>query len=517
MNESCISFLINRLPELIQKIYEQLFLAGTGIIFAILVSVPVGIWVARNKKIRGPVLAAVNILQTIPSLAVLAFLIPFVGIGAKPAIITLTIYALLPIVRNTASGILTISPVLIEAADSLGLTKYQKLTRVELPLAFPSIMVGIRTATTLCVGTATLAAFVGGGGLGDFIYQGLSLNNNRLIMLGAIPAALLVLVLDFLLAHIENILNRKKRREPKKRNVFKTAAVASVVVLFMIKPVSFLWATCNHNVIRIGARSDPEQMIMGEIIAQSLEKNTNLKVVRKFNFVSPSMAQSAVEHQQMDVFPEYTGTAYVATLHGDFLHRPKDFSGYVRNAYQKKYQLTWLPEFGFNNSNAVLLPKKVATSKQIKTISDLRRYATKFNIGVPSDFFLRDDGYKGLHDVYHLNFKDIKLMQINLLISAIHNHFIQLAMGASTDGRIESENLVVLEDDKHIFPEYKAAPVIRNDVLARHPEIKTALAPVLGRLTDEKMRELNYQVEVEKRSVTCVVKGFLVEVTPTLF
>jgi len=200
------AFLAQKAPELWAKTLEHLMLTGTSTGIAVLMGIPLGIWIKRCAPLRGPVLGATGIVQTIPSLALLAFLLPFLGIGVKPALVALTLYALLPIVRNTYTGLDGVSPQVIEAAQGVGFTRRQQLWLVEIPLAIPVIVAGIRTATVICVGIATLSAFIGAGGLGDFINRGLALNHTRLILLGAVPAAIMALVLDFVIGRIERLL-----------------------------------------------------------------------------------------------------------------------------------------------------------------------------------------------------------------------------------------------------------------------------------------------------------------------
>lgn len=197
------AFILERLPELGIKTWEHIILTGSSTGIAVLLGVPFGILASRHWLVRQIVLSTAGIFQTIPSLAMLAFLLPFLGIGIKPAITALVLYALLPIVRNTYTGITGIDPPVLEAADGVGFSSHQRLFMVELPLALPIIIAGIRTATVICVGIATLSAFIGAGGLGDFIVKGLAMNNTRLILLGAIPAAILALALDAVIGWIE--------------------------------------------------------------------------------------------------------------------------------------------------------------------------------------------------------------------------------------------------------------------------------------------------------------------------
>ncbi|MEA2039120.1 MAG: ABC transporter permease [Thermodesulfobacteriota bacterium] len=205
-----IAFVIQRGPELLIKFREHLLLTGISTSFAIVAGVPLGILIARHKIARGSVLGVAGIVQTIPSLAMLAFLLPLLGIGIKPAIVALTLYALLPIIRNTYTGLTNISGEIIEAATGLGFTKKQQLWLVELPLALPIIFAGIRTAAVIVVGIATLSSFIGAGGLGDFINRGLAMNNTNLILLGAGAAAVLALTIDFFLGRVESLIWKRK-------------------------------------------------------------------------------------------------------------------------------------------------------------------------------------------------------------------------------------------------------------------------------------------------------------------
>jgi osmoprotectant transport system permease protein len=206
-------FIIERMPSLAQKTGEHILLSGGAVLGAILIGIPFGIWAVRNKTVSKVFFTFAGIVQTIPSLAMLAFLLPFMGIGVAPAIIALVLYALLPIARNTYTGIQEIDASIIEAANGLGFSPKQRLWLVELPNALPTIIAGIRTAAVISVGIATLSAFIGAGGLGDFINRGLSMNNTRLILLGAIPAGILAIILDKTIGWIEHRMSWKNNNE----------------------------------------------------------------------------------------------------------------------------------------------------------------------------------------------------------------------------------------------------------------------------------------------------------------
>jgi len=205
-NISFLQFLKYRGPEIFKLTGEHMRITGVAVFLAILVGVPLGIYITKNKKITNLVLNTANIFQTLPSLALFGLIIPIMGIGFKPAIFVLFLYALLPIIKNTCIGINSIEPSIIEAGRGMGMTKAQILKMVEIPLALPIIMGGIRISTVINIGTATIAALIGAGGLGDFIFKGISMGNNNLILAGAIPTALLAISVDFILGVIEKKL-----------------------------------------------------------------------------------------------------------------------------------------------------------------------------------------------------------------------------------------------------------------------------------------------------------------------
>ncbi len=195
--------------KLLSQTLQHVGLTFISLFLATAIGLPLGIMIARKRSLSGSILGIAGVLQTIPSIALLGFMIPFLGIGAKPAIVALLIYALLPIIRNTYTGIISLDQHIIEAARALGMSKRQVLFKIELPLAMPVILAGIRTATVINVGVATLASYIAAGGLGEFIFGGISLNNTNMILAGAIPAALLAIILDLLLSGIQK-MNLKK-------------------------------------------------------------------------------------------------------------------------------------------------------------------------------------------------------------------------------------------------------------------------------------------------------------------
>jgi len=380
---------------------------------------------------------------------------------------------------------------------------------VELPLALPVIIAGIRTATTICVGIATLAAFIGAGGLGDFINRGLATNNNQLILLGAIPAAIMALTIDGLIAYVEKTLSH--RRTYKNWRNKKTAVVALVLSLFCLPILGKVVVDLDRTarpVIRIATKNFTEQVILGELMAEIIEGKTSLQVERRFNLGTTDIIHQALLKGEVDLYPEYTGTAYLTVLKH---HGAKNSQLYdeVKKEYKNKFHLTWLSPFGFSNNQALTVTSELAHAKHIKTISELSAISNKLTMGAPAEFLEREDAYPGLRKTYGLHFNSIKSFDPGLLYKAINTHQIDAIMAFTTDARIKAHHLFVLNDDKHFFPPYIAAPVIRDSLLKQYPEVGDALALLANVLTDKKMGELNNQVDVEKHSVKSVAQKFL--------
>jgi len=261
---------------------------------------------------------------------------------------------------------------------------------------------------------------------------------------------------------MQGYLIKRRCRLPSK----KTMTLATIGLLFSFIGVLLVPALCNQEMVRIGARNTTEQKILGEIMAQAIERDTKLTVVRKFNLGGASVAQEAILSGAIDIYPEYTGTAYLVILQRDPTHPPKQLWQYLHDQYQSKFQLTWLRPFGFDNSNALLVRSDMARKFGLKTISDFAEISKNTSIGVRADFMQREDGYKGLQRVYHMQFAHIRLMDAGLMYKALTLNELSGIMGESTDGRIQAFHLQALVDDKHLFINYDAAPLVRTAPLS---------------------------------------------------
>lgn len=505
-----INFIQQHYNELWLKTAEQIYLVGISVAIAIILGVPLGIVASRHKHLNAYILSFVGILQTIPSLALLAFLLPFFGIGAKPAIVALTLYALLPIVRNTVTGIEAIPGATIEAADGLGFTPRQRLRIVELPLALPFIIAGIRVATVISMGIATLAAFIGAGGLGDFINRGLALNSTAYLLLGAISAALLALLLDFLIAQIELMLDKQKRFHKIKF----TLALSLLALIFVIPLYSAAQKeifTNPQDTIKIGTKNYTEQYILGEMLAQLIEGNTKLHVERDFNLGTTNILQRAMQAGEIDMYPEYTGTAYLTVLHMPYTKQSAE-QIYLQTqaAYLKQYGILWLKPLGFDNTQSIGVRDTFANQYHLNKISDLTPIQNILIIGAPAEFVQREDGMPGLMSRYQIHFSKIVELEPELIYDALRNNQVNTIVAFSTDGHIPIDKIVLLKDDKNLFPPYYCAPLIRVATLKAHPELEPLMDKLAGILDDQTMQKLNAEVDLQKLTPAQVAHDFLV-------
>lgn len=518
MWDSLFEFLSGRWTELSLRVGEHLVLTFVSCGAAIALGIPLGIIASRVSWLRGPLLGAIGILQTIPSLAMLAILLALLQrIGIVPAIIALTMYALLPIVRNTLAGLEGVSKEVVEAARAIGMSDRQLLGMVQLPMALPVTVAGIRTSAVVGVGIATLSAFIGAGGLGQFINRGLALADTSLILLGAIPAAILALLVDGTISAAEWSL-RPIRREEKGtlKGRLRGFAVALPLLLvltaipaYMIGSGGIGLGNGKGGVVTIASKNFTEQFILAELMAQMIEDRTDLTVDRRFNLGGTMICHGALTSGEADIYPEYTGTGLTSVLEMDVISDPDEAYTTVRTAYPERFDLEWLEPFGFNNTYAITVRRKQAQEEGWETISDLEPHAENLVAGFTGEFMERPDGYPGLVKAYGFRFGQLNDLDPALMYEAVANKGVDVISAFATDGRIPAYNLKTLKDDRHFFPPYYAAPVARVEILEEHPEIRDALAPLSGALDQESMRRLNYLVDEKKRTPEEVAEDFL--------
>jgi osmoprotectant transport system permease protein len=495
-----LEFLAERRGELLTLTGQHVVLVVVSTAAAIAIGLPLGIAMTRRPRLARVLLAAAGIAQTVPSLALFGFLIPVPligGIGARTAIVALVLYALLPILRNTYVGIQQVDRAVLEAATGMGMTPGQRLRLVELPLALPVILAGVRIAAVVGVGTATIAAGIGAGGLGTYVFRGIATVDSRLILAGAIPSALLALLADGLLAAVEN----------SRRPLRAAAALAGAALLALVVALGQAWPARTRPVV-VGSKNFTEQVVLGELIAAHLERR-GFAVERRLNLGGALLCHGALLSGEIDLYPEYTGTALTDILKQPVVGDPGEVLRRVRAAYEGLGLHVGEP-LGFENTYALAMRRSDAEARRIARISDLAPHAASLRVGLSGEFLEREDGMPGLVRAYGFRFGPPPLeMDLGLLYQALSDGKVDLVVGSSTDGLIEALGLVVLADDRRYFPPYDAAIVSSRAGFEAHPGLSEALAALEGRLDAATMRRLNYAVDGEHRSPAEVARELL--------
>lgn len=479
---------------------EHIQLSFISLLIAVLIAIPFAIYLAQHKKAAGPIIQITAIFQTIPSLALLGLLIPLVGIGKVPAVVALVIYALLPILRNTYTGLTEIDPSLDEAADAMGMDRKRKLLKVQIPIAMPIIMAGIRNAMVLIIGTGTIAALIGAGGLGSLILLGIDRGNNQLILMGAIPAAILAVGFDYVLSYFEKVSF--------KRTIQVLGSVTVAMLVLMIVPL----ISGKDKEIVIAGKLGAEPEIIMNMYKELIEDQTDLSVQLKPNMGKTTFVFNALESGDIDIYTEYSGTILATFLNEEAKSTDeKEVVEQARQGLAQQYNMSLLEPMAFNNTYALAVTPELAEQYQLKKISDLQAVTDQLKVGFTLEFADRQDGYLGIKDLYGITFDNLQTMEPKLRYSAIKTGDINLVDAYSTDSELAQYDLTVLEDDKGLFPPYQGAPLLLTKTLEKHPELEKVLNQLGGKITDEEMRQMNYEVNVNNANPQAVAHQFLIE------
>ena len=506
--------MINQVTQLLTKDFkfflnltvEHILISLLAISIASLLGIILGIIISEYRKFSGLILGTVNILYTIPSIALLGFFITITGVGNTTALIALIIYALLPIIRSTYTGIITINPLIIEASEGMGSTKLQQLFKVKLPLALPVLMSGIRNMVTMTIALAGIASFVGAGGLGVAIYRGITTNNSAMTFLGSLLIAILALVFDFILGLIEKRLTNHKRVKYKINP--KLIILGLFIVIF---GAYFSLNSKKDKTINIATKPMTEGYILGQMLTELIEQDTDLKVnITNGVGGGTSNIHPAIVKGEFDLYPEYTGTSWEAVLKKEDSYDESKFDE-LQKEYKEKYNLEYVNLYGFNNTYGLAVNKDIAEKYNLKTYSDLAKVSNNLIFGAEYDFFEREDGYKELQKVYNIDFKKKIDMDIGLKYQAMKDKKIDVMVIFTTDGQLVISDVVVLEDDKKMYPSYRAGTVVRSEILSEYPELKPVLEKLNNILDDKTMADLNYQVESEGKKPEDVAREYLQE------
>ena len=506
--------MINQLVKLLTEDFkfflnltiEHILISLLAISIASILGIILGIIISEYRRFSGLILGIVNILYTIPSIALLGFFITITGVGNTTALIALIIYALLPIIRSTYTGIVNINPLIIEASEGMGSTKLQQLFKVKLPLALPVLMSGIRNMVTMTIALAGIASFVGAGGLGVAIYRGITTNNSAMTFLGSLLIAILALIFDFILGIIEKRLTNHKRTKYKMN--FKLIILGLFIIIF---GAYFSLNSKKDKTINIATKPMTEGYILGQMLTELIEQDTDLKVnITNGVGGGTSNIHPAIVKGEFDLYPEYTGTSWEAVLKKEASYDESKFDE-LQKEYKEKYNLEYVNLYGFNNTYGLAVNKDIAEKYNLKTYSDLAKVSNNLIFGAEYDFFEREDGYKELQKVYNVDFKKKIDMDIGLKYQAMKDKKIDVMVIFTTDGQLAISDVVVLEDDKKMYPSYRAGTVVRSEILSEYPELKPVLEKLNNILDDKTMADLNYQVESEGKKPEDVAREYLQE------
>ena len=502
-----VQFWLSHRAELASLIGQHVLLVGASTALAVAFGVPLGIFAARRPRLSAPLVGIANLVQTIPSLAMFGFLLPLPllgGVGPRTAVVVLVLYGLLPIVRTTIAGLQGIDRSIREAGVAMGMTGRELLRQVELPLALPSIVAGIRVAAVVGVGSATIAAAIGAGGLGEYIYRGLSMVDTTVILAGAIPAAALALTVDGLLLWLERTLVQRRKRGTR---VALTAIAAIALTIVLGAAVTNF--SGERPVVVVGSKNFTEQLILGEIVAQTIERETGLAVDRRLNLGGTLICERALASGDIDVYVEYTGTALTAIFHQPLVSDSSAVLNTVRESYAKSGR-TLLRPLGFNNTFTILIRGKDARAQGLKTIDDAVGAAAGWRAGFGYEFLERPDGFAGLAKKYGLRFKESpKVMDLTLTYRALAAGQVDLIAGDATAGLIDALDLFPLADNRQYFPPYDAVPVARTDTLLKYPAIRRALESLAGKISAADMRAMNNAADAKREDPAAIARRFL--------
>jgi osmoprotectant transport system permease protein len=482
-------------------------------LFALLVgttaSVPLALFVSRRPRLERAVLGVASAIQTVPALALLALMVPLLAfarlpsIGYLPAAIALVLYSALPILRNTVAGLRAIDPALLEAAAGVGMTSREQRWHVEVPLALPVIIAGVRTAAVWTVGMATLSTPIGAPSLGNFIFSGLQTRNFHAVLVGCIASAVLALTLDAILRNVLAGVEARNRRRT-------AASLAVLVALYLFAGGAFarsLVASRAPKVI-VGAKTFTEQYVLAEIIAQQVERDTGRRAEIRASLGS-SVAFDALCSSEIDTYVDYTGTLWATVLKRSDVPPSREAAiADVGREIEQRFGVVLLGPLGFENAYALAMRRADAERRRIEKLSDLRGASADLVIGGDYEFFDRAE-WRAIKSRYGLAFREQRAMDPSLMYEAIAHGEVDVISAYSSDGRIAAFDLVVLADDAHAIPPYDAVLLMSPRAASEQPATRAALEALIGRITPGEMRAMNREVDEKHVSAKAVASEFL--------
>jgi osmoprotectant transport system permease protein len=478
---------------------QHVILSAAALALGLAISLPLSVLAARNPAVRWPVLTLAGLIQTIPGLALLALFYPLLlalsavtrdafgltlpALGFLPALLALTLYSMLPILRNAVTGLLGVDPAVREAADGVGMTPSQKLFRVEAPLAAPVVMAGVRTAAVWTIGAATLSTPVGQTSLGNYIFSGLQTENWVFVLFGCAAAAGLALVVDQLLALVERGAVRRDARP-----ALFGLAVLVLGVAAALAPQLMRGGTPAYVV---GAKNFSEQYILAEMIGGRLQA-AGAKVSHRDGLGS-AIAFRALAAGEIDVYVDYSGTLWTNVMGRKDTPPRAQLMAELTKWMADKQGVTVLGSLGFENAYALAMDRKLAASLQVESLDDLARQAPSLTLGGDLEFLSRPE-WASIRTAYGLKFGKEKSFNPTFMYRALQSGDADVISAFSSDGRIAAQDLVVLSDPKGAVPSYDAVVLI-SPKRAKDRRLIEALRPLIGAVPVEEMRKANYAVD----------------------
>ena len=495
----------------VSLILEHLFLVLAAAILSIAIGLPLGILAYVSPKLRGVILRVVDLLQTIPSLALLGVIMVVLGPGKATVVTGITLYSLLPIVRNTCLGFQQVDPGIKEAATGMGMSAAYRIFRVELPLAFPTVFTGIRIAVVNAIGTAVFAAFVGGGGLGSVITQAIRVSDMSMLLKATAALMVIAMALDVIMGRFEKMMEQEKGASRKM-----LVPVEAILAAFLAL-VPFNIRSAEGLMLYDGDYS--ETQLMHHMVKFLVEDRTEVPVTIQDQMTQVNNFKSLIgDGHTCDLMISYDGTLLTTFLGQDPTDVPEGMTlyDYVNQQAKEQHDIRLLEKLGFDNTYALAVPQELAEKYGLETISDLIPLAPELTFGAEQGFFTLEGSmkYEPFVKFYGLQFKDAIPVDQGLKYSAIENGRFDVTVVYATDGLNRKAGLKILEDDQGFFPEYNGAFLVREDTFQRFAEQAPELEEILNLLADqistEEMAELTYQVDVVGRTVDEVAKEFLV-------
>jgi osmoprotectant transport system permease protein len=512
MEETHIAEALARLPDYLGG---HVLVSLTALALGLGVSLPLALLSIRRPVLRRTLLAVAGIIQTIPGLALLALFYPlllalaalterifgvgFSALGFLPSVLALALYSMLPVLRNTITGLDGIDPAITEAARGVGMTPRQSLTMVELPLAMPVIMAGVRTAAVWVIGTATLSTPIGQTSLGNYIFTGLQTQNWIFVLFGCVAAALLALAVDQLLGLMESGAARRNRRR---------VAIGAAGLVGLIA-AAFLPSLARQSTDYIvGAKPFSEQYVLAALIQQRLA-DRGLSAGQRDGLGS-ALIFDALAAGEIDVYVEYTGTLWATQMRrSDVLPRQETLRE-ITTWLKDRYGIVVAGGLGFENAYALAMTAQHAKSLSVRSIDDLAAHASKLTIAGDYEFFGRPE-WKTLRSTYGLSFKNERTMQPEFMYPAAEAGEVEVIAAHTSDGRIARHGLVVLDDPRQAIPPYDAIVLVSRK-RASDRALLGALQPLTGAIDVAMMREANLRAAAAETSPTGAARWLWAEI-----